>query len=455
MNGNARFKQIALRLTQVQITIEEPVEFQLCWRAWDWRSGRPQKKFSQVFKQGALPETAVNWVFPSTAEVAPPEAFAGEVILLAMKEASAKKVAGRCAIDALVFLNAAQSVFKQRFPLQRCPDKLAHIELELRVSETNSPLNSFTHLSSLAAMSMDSGRLGDSRARSTAIGLTAAAIKAKSPGAARSEAKLPKTFSADKLHFSAMGGRQRQREASSSRSEPFEGKSSLAKLTAESEESPSKVALKHTMSLSKQAKKGVSRESIFSFKNSHPRSVDEWGAARDTQERLAEAESVVRDLRAEVERSREQLRQARMKEDAAIAFKAKMLDTEDEYNELEKENEELRRNVERLQRDNKVLLITRDEKTRIFEKKLKEIESLHADRDEFLRQNKALETELTIACKTVNGSQRERERLENELAITKKRMSTVMDVVTQASHSRELSKAELIHKLLSAINASN
>ena len=437
METSPKFKQIELRLTRMQVTIDDSVDFQLCWRAWDWRTNRFQKKLSAPFKQSAPPATAVNWVFPAAADAAASEAFEGEVILLAMRDSSQKKVAGRCPINALPYLTAADAQFKQRFSLQRCPDRLAFLELEFRVSETTNAVNSFANVSSLGAFSMDSGSFTDSRSRSTAMGLRAAAIRAQSPSAAR-------------LNISAFNARRGEGSPARS-SEPFAGKSSFAKLTTESENSASTQLKRQPKSLAKDAKKAGSRESIFSFKNSR-RSLDEWAGGLDAQERLLAAESLVRSLRAEVERSHEQLRVAQGKEDEIATLRMRLLDSEETAQTFERENEQLRQNVERLQRESKILTITREEKTRIYEKKLREVETLQAHKSELARQNEALEDELGAACQAIKNNQREIDRLESELSASKKRVSAVMDLITYASQSKDFSKTDLIDELLSAIS---
>lgn len=156
-----KYFKIELRLHKLEISITDDVEFQIFWKVRDFKSGKPLKKSSRRFFRERFSDFSLRWVVPAVdpALIVPAD-YMTEIFLLVMKTGSEKKkMAGRCELNASVFLRNLNQPMRQRFHLTNCPDSLAFLEFQVIVTEEScpdiSPNTSFSNISGISNLIVD------------------------------------------------------------------------------------------------------------------------------------------------------------------------------------------------------------------------------------------------------------------------------------------------------------
>ena len=156
-----KYFKIELRLHKLEISITDDVEFQIFWKVRDFKTGKPLKKSSRRFFRERFSDFSLRWVVPAVdpALIVPAD-YVTEIFLLVMKTGSEKKkMAGRCELNASVFLRNLNQPMRQRFHLMNCPDSLAFLEFQVIVTEETcpdiSPNTSFSNISGISNLIVD------------------------------------------------------------------------------------------------------------------------------------------------------------------------------------------------------------------------------------------------------------------------------------------------------------
>ena len=156
------FLKMELRLHKLEIAITEEVEFQLCWKVRDFKTGKQIKKTSRRFFRERFSDFALKWVFTQAdSDNSSSSDFQTEIFLLVMKTGSeSKKLAGRAEINTKVFLDSLNQQMRQRLYFTNCPDSLAFAEIQITVTETIGPdlstNSSFSNISSASLLGFES-----------------------------------------------------------------------------------------------------------------------------------------------------------------------------------------------------------------------------------------------------------------------------------------------------------